>query len=51
MWTLHEGTQLGDVFPVYSPKQVQEILCVDPGLFDWDSYDEELMNMCAATLC
>ncbi len=43
--TLHEGTRLGDAFPVESLKQVQEMLWVDSGLSDWDSDDEELMDV------
>ncbi len=44
-WTLHEGTRLGDVFPVELLKQVQEMLWVDSGLSDWDSDDEELIDV------
>ncbi len=46
--TLHKGTRLGDVFPVDSLTQVQEMLWVDSDLSDWDSDDEELMDVRAA---
>ncbi len=53
MQTLHEGTWLGDVFPVESLKQVQEKLgeklCVDSLLYDW-GLDDELMDMCMASV-
>ncbi len=45
---LHEGTRLGDVFLVKSLKQVQEMRWVDSDFSDWDSDDEELMDVCAA---
>ncbi len=38
--TLHEGTWLGDVFPVESLKHVQEMLWVDSDLSDWESDDD-----------
>ncbi len=44
-WTLHGGTQIGDVFPVKSLKPVQEMLWMDPQLSDWDSSDEVLLEM------
>ncbi len=40
--TLHEGTQLRDIFPVESLKHVQEMLWVDSDLSDWESDDDEL---------
>ncbi len=45
--TLHEGTRLGDVFPVESLKHIQEMLWVDLDLSDWESDDEELTDVCA----
>ncbi len=45
---LHEGTWLGDVFPVESLKQVHKMLWVDSDLSDWDSDDEELTDVCEA---
>ena len=42
--TLHEGAQLGDIFSVKSLKPVQEKFWVDQ-LSDWDSDDEELLDM------
>ncbi len=50
MWTLHERTWLGDVFPVELLKQVQEMLWVNSALFDWDSDDEELMYVRMASI-
>ena len=41
--TLHEGTRLGDIYPVESFKHVQEMLWVDSDLSDWESDDDELM--------
>ena len=41
MRTLHEGTRLGDVFPVESLKQVHEMLGVD-------SDDDELLDVRAS---
>ncbi len=43
--TLHEGTRLGDIYPVESFKHVQEMLWVDSGLFDWESDDDELTDV------
>ncbi len=40
--TLHEGTRLGDIFPVESLKHIQEMLWVNSDLSDWESDDEEL---------
>ncbi len=44
-WTLHEVTRLGDIFPVESLKQVQEMLWVDSDLSDWESDDDELTDV------
>ncbi len=46
-WTLNEGTWLGDIFPVESLKHVQEIPWVDSDLSDWESDDDELMDVFA----
>ncbi len=48
--TLHEGTRLGDIFPVESLKHVQEMLWVDSDLSDWESDDDELMDVCATSI-
>ncbi len=45
IWTLHEGTRLGDIYPVESFKHVQEMLWVDSDLSAWESDDDELMNV------
>ncbi len=43
--TLHEGTQLEDIYLVESFKHVQEMLWVDSDLSDWESDDDELTNV------
>ncbi len=35
--TLHEGIQLGDIYPIESFKHVQEMIWVDSDLSDWES--------------
>ncbi len=42
--TLHEGTRLGDIYPVESFKHVQEMLWVDSNMSDWESDDDELTD-------
>ena len=39
--TLHEGTQLGDIYPVEPSKHVQGMLWVDSDLSDLESDDDE----------
>ncbi len=48
--TLHEGTRLGDIYPVESLKHVQEMLWVDSDVSDWESDDDELTDVCATGL-
>ncbi len=43
--TLHEGTRLGDIYPVESLKHAQEILWVDSDFSDWESDNDELMDI------
>ncbi len=43
--TLHEGTRLGDIYPVESFKHVQEMLWLDSDLSDWESDDDELTDV------
>ncbi len=43
--TLHEGTRLGDIYPVASFKHVQEMLWVDSDLSAWVSDNDELMDI------
>ena len=43
--TLHEGTRLGDIYPVESLKHVQKMLWVDSDLSDWESDDDELTDV------
>ena len=43
--TLHERTQLGDIYPVQSFKHVQEMLWVDSDLSDCESDDDELTDV------
>ncbi len=38
--TLHEGTSLGDIYPVESFKHVQDMLWVDSDFSDWESDDD-----------
>ncbi len=48
--TLHEGTHLGDIYPVKSFKHVQEMLWVDSDLSDWESDDYELTDVRATSI-
>ncbi len=50
--TLHEGSRLGDVFPIKSQslKQFQEMLWVDPQLSDRDWDDEVLLDVRTASV-
>ncbi len=45
--TLYEGARIGEIYPVNSLKQAQEMLPVDPQLSDWDSdsNDAELVDV------
>ncbi len=43
--TLHEGTHLGDIYPVESFKHVQEILYVDSDLSHWETDGDELTDV------
>ncbi len=47
---VHAGTQLGDVFLVKLLTQIQELFWVDSGLSDWESEDDVLMDVCAASV-